>query len=85
MTINQAVGSYIIAAIILFVIGITGSFDHITKHIPKGIASAMIAGILFQFGINSFTSMQSMPLLTGIMIISYLLFKRFLPRRNNFV
>lgn len=80
MTINQAVGSYIIAAIILFVIGITGSFDHITKHIPKGIASAMIAGILFQFGINSFTSMQSMPLLTGIMIISYLLFKRFLPR-----
>lgn len=80
MSINQAVGSYIIAAIILFIIGITGSFDRIIKHIPKGIAAAMIAGILFQFGINSFTSMESMPLLTGIMIISYLIFKRFLPR-----
>lgn len=80
MSVNQAVGSYIIAAIILFIIGITGSFDRIIKHIPKGIAAAMIAGILFQFGINSFTSMESMPLLTGIMIISYLLFKRFLPR-----
>lgn len=80
MSVNQAVGSYIIAAIILFIIGITGSFDRIIRHIPKGIAAAMIAGILFQFGTNSFTSMESMPLLTGVMIISYLLFKRFLPR-----
>jgi benzoate membrane transport protein len=79
MSINQAVGAYIVAAIILFIIGITGSFDHIIKHIPKGIAAAMIAGILFQFGINTFTSIESMPLLTGIMIVSYLLFKRFLP------
>lgn len=80
MTINQAVASYIIAAVILFIIGLSGSFDKIIKYIPKGIAAAMIAGILFQFGINSFTAMENMPLLTGIMIISYLLFKRFLPR-----
>lgn len=80
MSINQAVASYIIAAIIILIIGVTGSFDKIIKHIPKGIASAMIAGILFQFGVSSFTSMENMPLLTASMILAYLFFKRFLPK-----
>jgi benzoate membrane transport protein len=80
MSINQAVASYIIAAIILFIIGLTGSFDRIMKHIPKGIAAGLMAGILFQFGISTFTSIQSMPMLVMIMILVYLLFKRFAPK-----
>jgi benzoate membrane transport protein len=80
MSINQAVASYIVAAVIILIIGITGSFDRIIKHIPKGIAAAMIAGILFQFGISSFTSIENMPLLTISMILTYLVFKRFLPK-----
>lgn len=80
MSINEAVASYIIAAVVIFIIGITGSFDRIIKHIPKGIAAAMIAGILFQFGISSFTSIENKPILTVAMILSYLVFKRFLPK-----
>lgn len=80
MSINQAVASYIIAAVVILIIGLTGSFDKIIKHIPKGIAAAMIAGILFQFGVSSFTSMENMPLLTSSMIFAYLIFKRFLPK-----
>ena len=80
MSINQAVASYIVAAVIILIIGITGSFDRIIKHIPKGIAAAMIAGILFQFGISSFISIENMPLLTISMILTYLVFKRFLPK-----
>ncbi|MGE6605671.1 benzoate/H(+) symporter BenE family transporter [Halomonas sp. NPDC076908] len=80
LSLNEAVGAYLTAAIIIFVIGVTGSFDRIIQMIPPGIASAMMAGILFQFGIGIFTSLESVPALAIGMIIAYLLFKRLTPR-----
>jgi benzoate membrane transport protein len=76
----EAVGAYITTAAVLFVIGITGYFDRILKHVPKGVAAGMMGGILFQFGTNAFKSAASMPLLTFGMIAAYLLLKRFVPR-----
>jgi benzoate membrane transport protein len=61
-------------------IGITGTFDKLIKHIPKGIAAGMMAGILFQFGINIFKSISTMPGLALAMIGIYLIFKRLLPK-----
>ncbi|RUR43622.1 benzoate transporter BenE [Vreelandella populi] len=80
LSLNEAVGAYLTAAMIIFVIGITGSFDRIIQMIPPGIASAMMAGILFQFGIGVFVSLQSVPALAIGMIIAYLIFKRVTPR-----
>lgn len=80
VTLNQAVGAYITAAVILLLIGASGSFDKIMRHIPKGIASGMMAGILFQFGANAFKSVTSMPVLAFGMVAAYILFKRLLPR-----
>lgn len=80
MSLNQAVGAYISAAAILFIIGVSGSFDKLIRVIPKGIASAMMAGILFQFGTGVFTSVRSAPELAFGMIAAYLVFKRLFPR-----
>lgn len=80
LSLNEAVGAYLTAAMIIFVIGVTGSFDRIIQMIPPGIASAMMAGILFQFGVGIFTSLESVPALAIGMIIAYLLFKRLTPR-----
>lgn len=80
MSINEAVSSYLTAAVVIFVIGITGTFDRLIKHIPKGIAAGMMAGILFQFGINVFKSISTMPTLALVMIGIYLVFKRLLPK-----
>jgi benzoate membrane transport protein len=80
MSLNQAIGAYLSAALILFVIGISGSFDKLMHRIPKGIAAGMMAGILFQFGANAFKAVGSLPSLTLAMIAAYLLFKRLLPR-----
>ncbi|MBI3143929.1 MAG: benzoate/H(+) symporter BenE family transporter [Pseudogulbenkiania sp.] len=80
VTLNQAVGAYISAAAILFLIGVSGSFDKIMRHIPKGIAAGMMAGILFQFGANAFKSVTSMPALAFGMVAAYIVFKRLLPR-----
>nr|WP_298058109.1 benzoate/H(+) symporter BenE family transporter [uncultured Halomonas sp.] len=80
LSLNEAVGAYLTAAVIIFLIGITGSFDRIIQMIPPGIASAMMAGILFQFGVGVFVSLESVPALAIGMVIAYLVFKRLTPR-----
>lgn len=80
LSLNQAVGAYLSAAAILFLIGVSGCFERIVRAIPRGIASAMMAGILFQFGLGAFRSVESMPLLAFCMIGAYVLLKRLSPR-----
>jgi benzoate membrane transport protein len=80
LSINEAVGAYVTAAVILLAIGLSGYFDRLTARIPAGIASGMMAGILFQFGVNAFRAIGSLPLLSCGMIVIYLLLKRCFPR-----
>jgi len=80
LSINEAVGVFIFTAILGVLIGISGWFDRLTRLIPLPLASAMLAGILLQFGLNIFTSLQTEFLLVGLMCLSYLLAKRWMPR-----
>src|SRR3954470_2332438 len=80
ITLNQAVGAYITAAVIIFLIGVSGSFDRIMRRIPPGIAAGMMTGILFQFGVNAFKSATTMPALTFGMVAAYAVFRRLVPR-----
>lgn len=80
LSLSQAVGAYLVAAVILLAIGLSGSFDHLMRRIPRGIAFGMMAGILFQFGAGAFKSAAIMPLQTLSMIVAYLLLKRWFPR-----
>jgi len=80
ISLNEAVGAYLTAAALLLLIGISGYFDKLMRAIPKGIASAMMAGILFQFGVGAFRSAQSAPALAFGMIGAYLVLKRLFPR-----
>ena len=80
LSINEAVGVFIFTALLGLIIGISGWFEKLTRLIPLPLASAMLAGILLQFGLNIFTALQHQLLLVGLMCISYLLAKRFAPR-----
>lgn len=80
MSINEAVAAYIICAIVVFLVGITGSFDKLLRLIPNGIAAGMMAGILFQFGLDLFVATDTMPVIVFSMLACYLLAKRFSPR-----
>ncbi|MCK0769551.1 MULTISPECIES: benzoate/H(+) symporter BenE family transporter [Chromohalobacter] len=80
LSLGEAVGAYLTSAMVLFVIGVTGSFDRIIQLIPPGIASAMMAGILFQFGVGVFESLAAVPALVIGMLLAYLVFKRLTPR-----
>lgn len=80
LSLNEAVGAYITAALIILLIGWSGSFDRLMRLIPKGVAAGMMAGILFQFGARAFQAVATLPVLTLCMIGAFLVFKRWKPR-----
>ncbi|MEH6560687.1 MAG: benzoate/H(+) symporter BenE family transporter [Marinobacter sp.] len=80
LSLNEAVGAYITAAIIIFIIGVSGTFDAFVRAIPKGIAAGMMAGILFQFGVGAFTAIETTPALAIGMLACYVVFRRLFPK-----
>ena len=80
ISLNEVVAAYITSAVIIFFIGVTGSFDKLLKWIPQGVAAGMMAGILFQFGVGLFKATDSMPYVVFGMLACFLLAKRFSPR-----
>lgn len=80
MNINQAIGVFIFVALLTLITGLSGWFDKLSRCIPLPLASAMLAGILLQFGLSIFTALQATPLMVGIMLVTYMLVKRMSPR-----
>lgn len=80
MSLNEAIGAYLISSLIIVLVGLSGSFDRIVSRLPAAIAAGMLAGILFSFGTGLFVSLQQQPLLVLAMFFTYLLGKRLLPR-----
>ena len=76
----QTIGTFLFVGLLILVVGFTGLFRRISQFIPMPIAAAMLAGILFQFGIGIFTSLGTAPYLITSMIIAYLGMRYFFPR-----
>ncbi|MGF7469045.1 benzoate/H(+) symporter BenE family transporter [Alcaligenes nematophilus] len=77
---EQAVGAYLISAAAFVVLGLSSYFERLIRLIPNGIAAGLLAGILLQFGIGAFGSMTLDPKLAGLLILAYLIIKRFSAR-----
>ncbi|MGV3740458.1 MAG: benzoate/H(+) symporter BenE family transporter [Gammaproteobacteria bacterium] len=80
ISMSEAVGAFIVAAVLTILSGVTGIFQKVMEHIPRPLTSAMLAGILLNFGINVFTAMQHQAPMVCTMLIMYLIGKRFFPR-----
>ncbi|MGE8409190.1 MAG: benzoate/H(+) symporter BenE family transporter [Pseudomonas sp.] len=76
----EAVGAYMISAAAFVVLGLSGCFDKLIRLIPPGIAAGLLAGILLQFGIGAFGGMSVDPLLVGMLVVAYVVLKRFSAR-----
>lgn len=80
LSLAEATGVFLFTAALGLIIGLSGMFERLTKLIPLPLASAMLAGILLQFGFAIFSAMQSELLLVGVMCVTYLVAKAFSPR-----
>lgn len=79
VSINEAIGIFIFSSALMLVCGITGIFAKLIHIIPKSIASAMLAGILLQFGLGLFDALEVNFILCIIMLLTYLFSRRFFP------
>ena len=76
----EAIGAYLLSATLLTLFGVTGLFSKVMGKLPKAVVAAMLAGILFRFGIELFVALEKLPLLVLPIVLVYLLAKRLLPR-----
>ncbi|MDP9759014.1 MULTISPECIES: benzoate/H(+) symporter BenE family transporter [Agrobacterium] len=76
----EAVGAYMISAAAFVGLGLSGYFEKVIRLIPPGIASGLLAGILLPFGIGAFGGANVDPFLVGMLIVAYVVLKRFSAR-----
>ncbi|KVD56728.1 benzoate/H(+) symporter BenE family transporter [Burkholderia ubonensis] len=76
----EAIGAFIVCALLLTAVGMSGLFDTLMRKIPAGIAAALLAGILFEIGIEIFRAAQYQTALVLAMFFTYLIVKRLAPR-----
>ncbi|HWS34314.1 MAG TPA: benzoate/H(+) symporter BenE family transporter, partial [Actinoplanes sp.] len=79
-TMHEAIGAFLVSAALITLTGVTGWFGRIMDRVPVELASALLAGVLIQFGIGLFASAGDDPLLVLVMFGTYLLFRKILPR-----
>lgn len=79
-SLNEAVGVFIFASLLILLCGATGLFARLMRVIPPTLSAAMLAGVLLRFGLEAFTSLQGHFLLSSCMFLAWLLAKVFAPR-----
>ena len=80
VSINEAIAGFMLSAILTFICGISGVFEKLMNKLPYQLATAMLAGILLNFGIDVFNHMNNTPVLVLSMFSVYLVCRRFLPK-----
>lgn len=76
----QAIGAFVVSALLMALFGFTGWFERSIKRIPMSLASGMLAGVLLRFGLDVFAAMKTQFVLAFAMFCTYLLARRLLPR-----
>ncbi|MFE1471227.1 benzoate/H(+) symporter BenE family transporter [Nocardiopsis dassonvillei] len=80
VTMAQAVGAFLFSAALITLSGVTGWFERVMDHVPVPLAAGLLAGVLLQFGMGLFTSMEDDFAVVFTMFAAYLLSRRWLPR-----
>ncbi len=77
---DQAVGAFMVCAVLITLAGVTGWFERVMGRIPQALAAALLAGVLTRFAIEGFAAAQREFGLVFTMFIVYLLGRRLWPR-----
>jgi benzoate membrane transport protein len=77
---GDAVGAFMLCALLIVLVGATGWFERVMKRIPVAVASALLAGVLARFGLSGFSAAQTALPLVVVMLLTYLVGKRISPR-----
>ena len=76
----EATGAFLVCAALITLFGVTGWFEALMDRIPIPIANALLAGVLARFGLDAFVALKTAFALVGLMLLTYLLGRRFWAR-----
>lgn len=76
----QAVGAFMLAALLTVAVGASGALERVMQRIPVAITSALLVGVLARFGLQAFAAAQTALPLVLSMLLAYLLARRLTPR-----
>ena len=79
-SLNEAIGAYLVANVLVILLGASGLIDKVMKWIPLPIVMGMIVGVMIRFATGMITSVTVSPLLAGSAIFVFLLSSRFLKK-----
>ena len=74
------IGAFIVTGILIFLTGLITPLARTLQRIPSALATAMLAAILLPFCLRAFEPVTSSPTIFGIMFMTYVLSKRFIPK-----
>lgn len=77
---GEAVGAFIVSAALITLAGVTRWFERATDRIPMEIAAALLTGVLARFGLQAFSAAQTELPLVLMMLVVYLLARRWAAR-----
>ncbi|WP_280570003.1 benzoate/H(+) symporter BenE family transporter [Chromohalobacter sp. 296-RDG] len=75
---SEAVGAFIMAGVIVLLLGASGLVGRVMRWLPMPIVMAMIAGALIRFGVGAVESIGAAPLIAGTSLLAFFLTSRFL-------
>ncbi|NLK01285.1 MAG: benzoate transporter [Clostridia bacterium] len=78
--INQVFGAALIAGILVLILGLTGWIKRAVSYIPMPILMAMVAGVLFKWGMGIVDAFNDNHLLIVIGLLGYVFFRRVFPK-----
>lgn len=77
---SDAVGAFVLSAVLMVVAGFTGWFERMISRIPISLASGMLGGVLLRFGVEAFQVVEHQLGLGLGMLAVYVLARRLAPR-----
>lgn len=71
MSFSEAVGAFLVAGLMMVLLGISGLVSWIMTKFPSNIVMAMVAGVFLPFGLNLIDGMQNSPLICTAALLGF--------------
>jgi benzoate membrane transport protein len=82
LTMPQAIGAFLVSAVLITLSGVTGGFAKIMNRLPMPLAAALLAGVLSKFTLDAFAAVPRNPALLLPMFAAFIAGRNFWPRYN---
>lgn len=76
-TLPQAIGAFLVSAVLVAISGFTGVFEKIMNRVPQGLSAGLLAGVLLSFTVNAVAAFNTQSILIALMFVAYVLGKKY--------